>query len=148
MASVSGYLLDTNVLLELLRGKALGQRIDKQFNLRSVISTCVISVVTVGEMESLVRQFKWGTRKLSDLKLLLDELPWVDINDPSILDAYGQIDHYSNQVGRSMGKNDVWIAATAHVTTMTLLTTDQDFDHLEEQFLSRTWIDPKDTSAT
>ena len=41
-----------------------------------------------------------------------------------------------------MGKNDVWIAATAAVTGATLLTTDRDFDRLTPQFLTRVWIDP------
>lgn len=41
-----------------------------------------------------------------------------------------------------MGKNDLWIAATASVTGATLLTTDGDFDHLESAFLTRVWIDP------
>ena len=41
-----------------------------------------------------------------------------------------------------LGKNDLWIAATAHVTGATLLTTDKDFDHLAGQFLKREWVDP------
>jgi tRNA(fMet)-specific endonuclease VapC len=35
-----------------------------------------------------------------------------------------------------MGKNDLWIAATASVLSATLLTTDKDFDHLKDVFLS------------
>ena len=31
---------------------------------------------------------------------------------------------------RNMGKNDLWIAATASITKTILLTTDNDFDHL------------------
>lgn len=37
----------------------------------------------------------------------------------------------------------IGIAATANVTTATLLTTDKDFDHLDPSYLSRVWIDPK-----
>ena len=44
--------------------------------------------------------------------------------------------------GVPMGKNDVWIAATAHVTGARLLTTDRDFDHLDPTFLGRDWVDP------
>jgi predicted nucleic acid-binding protein len=32
---------------------------------------------------------------------------------------------------RNMGKNDLWIAATALATKATLITTDKDFDHLQ-----------------
>jgi predicted nucleic acid-binding protein len=125
-----------------MRGKALGQFIDQSFQLRPYLSKCVMSVVTAGEMESLARKFAWGDAKKGALKTLLEELPWIDVNDLGILDAYGRIDHASSQTGRPMGKNDVWIAATAHVTKLTLLTTDRDFDHLHGVFLNRTWIDP------
>jgi predicted nucleic acid-binding protein len=33
-----------------------------------------------------------------------------------------------------MGKNDLWIAATAHAMDAMLLTTDGDFDHLHNVF--------------
>jgi hypothetical protein len=33
-----------------------------------------------------------------------------------------------------MGKNDLWIAATAHALNAILLTTDNDFDHLNNIF--------------
>jgi tRNA(fMet)-specific endonuclease VapC len=138
----AGYLLDTNILLQLLRGNAVGQHIDQRFGLRASLPACVISVVTVGEIFSLARKLNWGGRRVTLLKTLLDEMPWMDINDPAVLDAYGQIDHYSMSRGISIGKNDAWIAATAHVTKMTLLTTDKDFDHLDPMFLNRIWIDP------
>jgi predicted nucleic acid-binding protein len=34
-----------------------------------------------------------------------------------------------------MGKNDIWIAATASVFDLKLVTTDKDFDHLEEEYI-------------
>jgi tRNA(fMet)-specific endonuclease VapC len=34
-----------------------------------------------------------------------------------------------------MGKNDVWLAATAHVGNFTFVTTDHDFDHLNEVYI-------------
>lgn len=36
---------------------------------------------------------------------------------------------------RSMGKNDLWIAATASILSAKLLTTDNDFDHLDGVYL-------------
>ena len=41
-----------------------------------------------------------------------------------------------------MGKNDLWIAATASAATATLLTTDKDFNHLPSSLLTCQWIDP------
>jgi predicted nucleic acid-binding protein len=44
---------------------------------------------------------------------------------------------------RNMGKNDLWIAATASVQSATLITTDKDFDHLNGVFLPVIYVDPK-----
>jgi len=39
-----------------------------------------------------------------------------------------------------MGKNDLWIAATAYVIQATLTTTDKDFDHLNKTFINLDWV--------
>jgi len=142
MSANVGYLLDTNILIELIRGNPLGQHIDARFGLRVALNRSMICVVTVGEMHSLVRQFAWGQAKIDALEEMLRELVWLDINNPQVLDAYGEIDHASIVAGRKMGKNDVWIAATARVTRATLLTTDPDFDHLHGTWIHRVWVDP------
>jgi predicted nucleic acid-binding protein len=40
-----------------------------------------------------------------------------------------------------MSKNDLWMAATASVLDTTLLTTDNDFEHLHNEFLQVAKID-------
>jgi len=151
MADHSLYLLDTNVLVALTRAGALGQHIDATYQPRDARFKPLVSVVCVGEMYSLTRQFGWGPKKISDITRLLDNLVIEDINAPEILTAYGEIDHASRLAGRKMGKNDVWIAATAKVTGARLLTTDHDFDHLSAisslytpgaPSINLTWIDP------
>jgi predicted nucleic acid-binding protein len=67
----------------------------------------------------------------------------VPIDAPGLMNAYTEIDDFSDRQGRTMGKNDVWIAATAHVAAATLLTTDRDFDHLGPAYLRRIYIDPQ-----
>ena len=49
MPVATGYLLDTNILVHLLRENALGKYIDQTYSLRSTLSHCVISIVTVGK---------------------------------------------------------------------------------------------------
>jgi len=93
-----------------------------------------------------------GAEKLQALDELLRKLPLVDINDERIIREYANIDAYSlgkkaahplpaGQTARVMGKNDLWIAATASVLSATLLTTDHDFDHLNGVFLDAVYID-------
>ncbi len=47
-----------------------------------------------------------------------------------MIEEYARIDHSSRKIGRRLGKNDLWIAALASVQEAAILTTDQDFDHL------------------
>jgi tRNA(fMet)-specific endonuclease VapC len=121
MIAGGGYLLDTNIIVALMRANPLGRFIEATYGLRAPLNRGLISVVTVGEMLSLARQFGWGGGKVNALEALLDQLVWIDINDHQILDAYGELDHESLKVGRRIGRNDVWIAATARASGMTLL---------------------------
>src|SRR4051794_34397466 len=120
-SSPPGYLLDTNILVHLIRGKAVGQAIDAHFGLRAGVNRCAIAVVTAGELFSLARKWRWGAQKVQQFQQLLSQIVSVDINHPDILQAYGELDHFSDQAGRPMGKNDVWIVAVAKASGMTLL---------------------------
>ncbi len=104
--------------------------------------TPFISIVTEGEIRALALQFDWGITKQSRMEDLLNYFIVIPIPFSRIVDAYAEIDDYSRRNGFVLGKNDIWIAATAHVTQARLLTTDKDFDHLHGGFLQRDWIDP------
>lgn len=134
------YLLDTCILVHLVRGDRDGKRIQKSYNLKAFYSECLISVVTRGEMEKLGREFGWDNAKLKAMRDLLDQVVTIDINDPHIIAAYAEIDHFSDQLGIKMGKNDAWIAATAKAAGYQLMTMDRDFDHLSPHFVSLLFI--------
>ncbi|MEX0654152.1 MAG: type II toxin-antitoxin system VapC family toxin [Phycisphaeraceae bacterium] len=143
MPTETGYLLDTNIVVALTRNNRLGQLIDTSYQLSAGLHRCVISVVTSGELYSLTKYLGWGQKKRQTLDEILDELVWIDVNHSDVLRVYGEIDADCTAGGCKMGKNDVWIAATAQVTGMTLLTTDKDFDYAHSQdMLKRIWIDP------
>ena len=139
MALPGGYLLDTNILVHLVRNNDLGKYVDATYGLSAGTNPFILSVVTVGELYALAIKFGWGAAKRAALDALLINFTWVDISDPQILAAYGEVDGWSQSVGRKMGKNDVWIAATARATNTTVLTTDTDFDHLHPVHVGRTW---------
>lgn len=137
------YLLDTSVVLFLVRGQELGSYIETTFGLRGKRSA--ISVVTHGEVRVLARRNNWKERKLNALQSALDDLVTVDINIAEVIDAYVEIDIYSQDHpagSRNMGKNDLWIAACAKASGSTLLTTDKDFSHLNPSLLGVEYIDP------
>jgi predicted nucleic acid-binding protein len=114
--------------------------------------------VSKGEIYSLAVQRDWGGGKLTLLGELLRKLPVVDINNEQIIQRYAEIDAYSlskdrkrplpaGHTARVMGKNDLWIAATASVLKATLLTTDHDFDYLDGVFFDVAFIDQALTAA-
>lgn len=134
------YLIDTNILVHLVRGDEVGHRLRNNYSLSFLEPRPLISIVSEGELRSLVYQFRWGTSKAEQALFYLSYFKRVSIDRQEVYEAYAAIDAYSVSVGRSMGKNDLWIAATAHVMGATLLTTDRDFDHLTPQFFVLEWI--------
>lgn len=144
------YILDTNILVHYLRGSELSKLIDERYNpLDSTINESIISAVSVGELKSLSKINKWGETRMKQIGTLCEDLIITDINAEDLLEAYAEIDAFSqgkhkekrlHSSARNMGKNDLWIAATAHVLDATLLTTDQDFSHLEGVFVNVKYI--------
>ena len=100
----------------------------------------IIPIVVVGELEAFALKADWGYQKLTRLQQILDSYPIADI-DRDLTRVYAQVDAYSQNklkslllpeglTARNMGKNDLWIAATALYLDMKLHTSDNDFDHL------------------
>ena len=137
------YLLDTNILLAYVRWQALAQYIEKTYQLGTLQPAPLISIVSEAEIRVLAAQNKWGPFKVKMLEeKMLDFLTIVPIPHKDMLNAYVEIDDFSRRHGHIMGKNDIWIAATARVEHATILTTDRDFDHLHPHLLTREYVDP------
>ena len=97
-----------------------------------------------------MRQIQYGEKRREKRSQFLEKVFVIDINITSIIEKYGEIDAFSqgksvNAVpkmrARNMGKNDLWIAATANVYDMTLVTTDKDFSHLDDEYLDFLYVD-------
>lgn len=138
------YLLDTNIVLTYIRDTPISRKMEAHLNLLSGKNNIVVSVVTVGEIKSIAKQQNWGNRKVEKMLSLLQEFLVSDINIENIIERYAEIDAYSQGklvgkksefTARNMGKNDLWIAATASIYDMELITTDNDFNHLNKTFL-------------
>ncbi len=136
-------LLDTNIVIHLVRGGLLGQTIDRRFQLRARPERPLVSVVTLGEALAFARQHGWGAARIERLRELLRELVSVNLNSQAVLERYAEISDFLKRNGRTVSDNDVWIAACASAAEATLLTTDRDFDPLAGQYLDRVWIDPR-----
>ncbi len=134
-------LLDTNIFVHLARDDDLGMHLKTDRELLLTDATPAFCVVTEGELRSLAYQFNWGKEKVDRMRFLLEYFRRIPIDTPEVMEAYAVIDADSKTNGVNMGKNDLWIAAVAHVTGFDLITTDSDFDHLHPDLLTRTLVD-------
>jgi len=150
---MSTYVLDTGIILGYAKGAGYAKYVDQTYSISAPPNIGVISVVTEGEMLSIAKQRGWGQSKTLALHAILMAIPTIDINNQRILDAYAEIDAYSQgkctpshlpavSSARNMGKNDIWIAATATVLKAFLVTTDQHFSHLHGNYMDVIYIDP------
>jgi tRNA(fMet)-specific endonuclease VapC len=143
--TVAGHdllILDTNVLIHVIRDNRMGNRIQEELDLRGREERPLISIVTVGEALALAHRFAWGDQKVVRLHELLRNLVVVDISQPGIAERYAELTVYARAAGRTLGDNDRWIAATASITGAELITTDRDFEILDPNFMTHRYFDP------
>lgn len=147
-------LLDSNIILHIVRsnkGLELLKYINPENNL------VFVSFVSVAEVQSIAFRNNWGFNKMQRLEEFFSNLTIIDVSD-ILLNTYIQIDAYSQRnhpdyelypfkTPRNMGKNDLWIASTASLLNFKLVTTDNDFNHLENIFLSIIKITPEEIST-
>jgi tRNA(fMet)-specific endonuclease VapC len=139
---MKNLLFDTNILILYIRKDPQWQTIFHKFAVENTLNC--LSVVSLGELYALALRNNWGEKRLSQIELIKKNFTIIDINIDPIIQRYADIDAFSQgkhpsvfQSGsaRTMGKNDLWIAATASVYDLILLTSDSDFNHLDSTFL-------------
>lgn len=138
------YLLDTNLLLLYIRQGESLKKLEREMQLFSGKNKLLCSVVTIGEIKAIAMKNGWGQIKLQTMELVISKFMVLDIHTQEIVNRYAEIDAFSqgkhpnlklSSSARNMGKNDIWIAATASVYNLILLSTDNDFSHLIDSFL-------------
>ena len=145
------YLLDTNIMLLLIKRASFGVAFEEAYRSQPDVFLGY-SYATLGELDSLTRQNQWGPRRLGQLIQLLRSFQVVPLTGQALIEQYGKVDAYSQGrlaehplptglSARNMGKNDLWIAASAATLGATLITADRDFDHLSPDFFTIDWVD-------
>jgi len=147
---MKNIVIDTCVLIHIVRETITGKYCLEALQKFDEGPNIIISVATKAELQSFILQNNWGKQKVEALNNILSEITCIDVNksDKMLLNAYTNVDAYSKRktkdksgnllIGsaRKMGKNDLWIAATAFALDIPLMTTDGDFDHLNGVFLN------------
>ncbi len=135
-------LFDTNIIIAIVRA----EKTDDLINFLNPQDKSVYSTVVVeAEIKSIALRNNWGKPKLAKLDYYLSQFTFTEITKPFI-NTYVEIDTFSQRQNpnfkdyafdtpRNMGKNDLWIASTATILGLELVTTDADFAHLNNVFL-------------
>ncbi len=139
------FLWDTNILLHYVRRSTKYNEINRIHDFFGSGNQVFLSVVNIGEIESIAYQRNWAQPKWEELQLIVGATSILNIYE-EVIHAYARIDAFSQGklssqplltgvTARNMGKNDLWLAATAHVGQFVFVTTDQDFNHLDGVFI-------------
>ncbi len=143
------YLLDSNIILIYSRNDEVARNIEAKYQLFSRDNRLGISIVSKGEIEASILKSGLGENRKNRIRELMSRLTEFGINFEEVIRAYAEIDAYSQGnlkdssekfTAKNMGKNDIWIAATASVFNLRLVTTDKDFAHLNGKFLDLLYI--------
>lgn len=142
------YLLDSNIILIYSRNDEVAANIEAKYKIFSGDNRLGISIVTKGEIEASILKAGLGEKRKARILALMGRLTEFGIHFEEVIQAYAQIDAFSQGKlptkkkfsARNMGKNDVWIAATASTFDLTLVTTDKDFEHLKNKYLKLVYI--------
>ncbi len=147
------YLLDTNIVVIYSRDNEIARKIEAKYQIFNTDNRLAISTISLGEINAISKKLQLGEKRKNKIDEIVEHLNEFGIDVREVIERYGDIDAYSQGklqsirgefTARNMGKNDIWIAATASVFGLTLITTDKDFDHLNSRFLSVKYIPLKD----
>jgi len=125
MSAPLPYLLDTNVVLFATReGSAQAEAIDRQFGLRSSPFRPALCEVSVAEL--LAFSQSWGERRRKLLDEVIDEHVVLPIGRREIHEEWARLKSHAKAKGLAIqhDHNDLWIAATARVAGLTVMSTD------------------------
>jgi len=130
--------------LSIARDNETSKAIEEKHQIFSGDNRLFISVVTLGEINSIIKKFKLGKRRVTEIYKILTRINKLGIEYEEIIERYGDIDDYSQNnnefTSRNMGKNDLWIAATANAFNIKLITADKDFHHLKDGMIDLLYI--------
>jgi predicted nucleic acid-binding protein len=135
--------LDTNVLVHLLRRDATGQYLETSFALSRRPERPLLCSVVEGELRGLAAWWDWGAMRVAELEKAFTQLVRVSAGAPEVIRAYGELYAIQNNMGQRIGDNDLWIAATTRAVSGVLLTCDTDFQRIDQALVESIYVRPQ-----
>jgi tRNA(fMet)-specific endonuclease VapC len=115
------YMLDTNMCIYLRQNRP--PEVTTRFR-QMQHGAAVLSVITYGELFYGAERSQQRTRALESLARLVSLLPILPLPEEAA-SAYGEIRATLEKRGQMIGGNDLWIAAHAKSTGLTLVTNNE-----------------------
>ena len=115
------YMLDTNMCIYLRQNRP--PEVTTRFR-QMQHGDAVLSVITYGELLYGAERSQHRTRALESLARLVSLLPVFPLPEEAV-SAYGEIRATLEKRGEMIGGNDLWIAAHAKSTGLTLVTNNE-----------------------
>jgi tRNA(fMet)-specific endonuclease VapC len=109
--------VDTDVISFLFKNHPIGIRYDPELAGRVTL----ISFMTVAEMERWAIQYRWGEQRLHWLHLYLKRFTVVP-SSPDLCRQWAEVMVAAQEAGRRIECADAWIAATALLYSVPLVT--------------------------
>jgi tRNA(fMet)-specific endonuclease VapC len=81
----------------------------------------VVSFMTVAELDWWARARGWGERRRAELEAYLQRYTVID-SDRALCRQWAEVRHQARQAGRAIAPADAWIAATALLYRLPLVT--------------------------
>jgi tRNA(fMet)-specific endonuclease VapC len=125
MTGSKSLLLDTNIVIDLFRGKReIAEGIDKA-------DLVFLPVFALGELYFGAENSDRSFHQMSFIKKFLEISTILNTSDQTAL-IYGRLKKYLKLKGTPIPENDIWIGALALEHALPLVTRDRHFDLLPE----------------
>ena len=115
------YLLDTNICIYITKYNPPAVR--ERF-MRHTTKELAISVITLGELRHGAEKSNFPKKAFAALEQLTNAIQVMPIDD-EVAQQYGEIRVKLEQVGQTIGNNDLWIAAHAKAEGWILVTNNE-----------------------
>jgi tRNA(fMet)-specific endonuclease VapC len=119
------YLIDTNILIDFLRGE------NEELLTKLSKNKCFVSIIAVGELYYGAENSTNPKKHFKLLEAFLSNFIIIDI-DNKIAKHYASIKVSLKTKGKPIPENDIWIAGTALSHELTLITYDKHFLNIEQ----------------
>ena len=101
----------------------------------------LISHVVLGELIFGCRRSEHPERERSRISAWLSSISVINPTRETC-EVYGELAADLEARGQRIPQNDMWIAATALLCDLPIITTDDDFNHLNGRLITVHWVDP------